>query len=130
MKHGLNTEVHAKAKFKQIFKKLHKNCAFKDPGMTIYERFSFISVSPDLEVCCSCHGEGLVEIKCPATLIGKIPNSENYSIHIEQQNYSMYLKKSSPYYSQIQGQKGVKNIGCCYFFCIYFSRFYQYICKF
>ena len=123
MKHGLNTEVHAKAKFKQIFKKLHKNCTFKDPGITIYERFPFIFVSPDLEVCCSCHGKGLVEIKCPATLIGKIPNSENYSTHIEQQNYSIYLKKSSPYYSQIQGQMGVKNIGCCYFFVFTFQGF-------
>ena len=53
MKHGLNTEVHAKAKFKQIFKKLHKNCTFKDPGMTICEIIPLISVSPDLEVCCS-----------------------------------------------------------------------------
>ena len=82
MKHRLNTEVHANAKFKQIFKKLHKNCTFKDPGMTICERFFFISVSSDLEVCCSSHGERLVEIKCLGTLIGKIPNSENYSTHI------------------------------------------------
>lgn len=73
--------------------------------MTVCERFPFISVSPDLEVCCSCHGERLVEIKWPTTAIGKIPNSEIYSTHIEQQNDSS-------------------------FFCIYFSRFYRYMCKF
>ena len=66
--------------------------------MTICERFPFISVNPDPEVCCSCHGEGLVEVKCQATLIGKIPNYENYSTHKEQQNDSIYLKKLSPYY--------------------------------
>ena len=95
MKHRLNTEVHANAKFKQIFKKLHRNCTFKDPGMTICERFFFISVSSDLEVCCSSHGERLVEIKCLGTLIGKIPNSDNYSTHIEKQNDSIYLKNQA-----------------------------------
>lgn len=62
-------------------------------GTTVCEKFPFISVSPYLEVCCSCHGERLVEIKWPTTVIGKIPNSEIYSTHIEQQNDSSYLKK-------------------------------------
>ena len=37
--------------------------------MAISERFSFISVSPDL--CYSCYDKGLVEIKCLAASIGK-----------------------------------------------------------
>ena len=36
-------------------------------------------------VCYCCHGEWLVEINCPETLIGKMPNPENYLTHIEQQ---------------------------------------------
>ena len=52
MRHGLNDEVHAKAKPKQIFKKLYKICVFKNPGMKIWEGFPFIYVIPDLGNCC------------------------------------------------------------------------------
>ena len=57
-----------------------------------------------MEINCNCHGAGLVEIKCPATLIGKIPSIENYSKHIEKDGDKLQLKSTSPYYSQIQGQ--------------------------
>ena len=50
MKHGLNTEVHAKAKSKQIFKKLCKICVFKNPGMKIWEGFPLIYVILTLEI--------------------------------------------------------------------------------
>ena len=50
--------------------------------MTILQPYSFTSVIPDLEVICFCHGPGLVEIKCPASLIGKRPSVENYH-HLE-----------------------------------------------
>ena len=93
----------------------------KDPGMTIGERFLFISLSSGLDVDCSCHGEGLVKIKCPATFISKIANSENYSAHIEQQNDSIYLKKSSPHYSQMR----VKNFGYGYYFVFTFQGFIE-----
>ena len=78
MKHGLNTEVHAKAKSEHIFKKLHKICVFKNPRMKIWEGFPFIYVIPDLGNYCECHGEDIVKIKCPATFTGKIPIYENY----------------------------------------------------
>ena len=76
MKHGINTEIHVKEKYKQLIKKSHNNVKVKEPGMTILQPCPFISVSPDSEVICSCHGPGLVEIKCPASLIGKVPSTE------------------------------------------------------
>ena len=32
-----------------------------------------------METDCNCHGAGLIETKCTATLISKIPSTENYS---------------------------------------------------
>ncbi|XP_047130217.2 uncharacterized protein LOC124810062 [Hydra vulgaris] len=115
MKHGINNEFHAKAKFKQIFRKSHKNCKFNDPGMTVMKSHPFISVTPDMEIECLCHGSGLVEIKCPASIIGKVPHPENYA-HIEEANGIISLKKNSEYYFQIQGQLGVTQKKYCYFF--------------
>ena len=57
-----------------------------------------------MEINCNCHGADLVEIKCLATLIGKIPSIENYSKHIEKDGDKLKLKSTSPYYSQIQGK--------------------------
>ena len=50
--------------------------------MTVLQPYPFISFSPGLEVFCSCHNSGLVEIKCPASLISKVPAVENYH-HLE-----------------------------------------------
>ena len=58
-----------------------------------------ISPTPDMEINCNCHGADLVEIKCLATLIGKIPSIENYSKHIEKDGDKLKLKSTSPYYS-------------------------------
>ena len=46
-----------------------------------------------------CHGAGSVEIKCPATVIGKIPSIENYNKHIEKDGDKLQLKSTSPHYS-------------------------------
>ena len=82
IKHGINTEIHSKEKSKQLVKKSCKNVKAKEPGMTVLQPYFFKSVSPDLEVICSYHGPGLVEIKCPTSLIGKVPSIENYH-HLE-----------------------------------------------
>ena len=43
MKHGINTEAHAKAKYNTLFKKSNLKSSFKDPGMTVMESHPFIS---------------------------------------------------------------------------------------
>ena len=99
MKHGINTEVHAKAKYKTLFKKSHLKSSFKDPGMTIMESHPFISASPDLEDQCQCHCPRLVEIKSLASIIGQVPSPQNYD-HIEVVDDTLSLKRSNPYFSQ------------------------------
>ncbi|XP_065679565.1 uncharacterized protein LOC124814931 [Hydra vulgaris] len=121
MKHGLNCEVHAKAKFTSLFKKNHSNCTFYDPGMLILKQYPFISCSPDLEVSCTCHGNGLLEIKSPASLIGQIPSTDNYK-HIKMnKNQEIMLRKKSEYYYQVQGQMAITNKIYCYFFVFTFE---------
>ena len=34
MKHGINTEIHAKTKYKSLTKKSHKGMTYSDAGMT------------------------------------------------------------------------------------------------
>ena len=63
MKHGISTEIHAKEKSKQLVKKSQKNVKVKKPRVTILQLYPFISVSPDFDVICFCHGPGLVEMK-------------------------------------------------------------------
>ena len=69
--------------------------------MTVDTKYPYISASPDLEINCLCHGPGLVEIKCPASLIGHVPNVQNYHKHIEEVDGEIVLKQSSDYYYQI-----------------------------
>ena len=95
IKHDINTEIHAKHKYKSLTRRFHKNMTYNNPGMT---------ATPDMEINCNCHDAGLVEIKCPATPMGKIPSIENYSKHIEKDDDKLQLKSTSPYYSQIQAQ--------------------------
>ena len=113
MNHGINTEIHAKHKYKSLTRRFHKNMAYNDPGMAVFEEYPYLSATRDMEINCNCHGAGLVEIKCPATLIGKIPSIENYSKHIEKDGDKLKLKSTSPYYSQIQGQLASTDRLCC-----------------
>ena len=74
MKYGINSEIHAKTKYKSLTKNSHKGITYTDPGMTVFEDYPFLAATPDLEINCACHGPGLVEIKCPASLIAKTAN--------------------------------------------------------
>ena len=82
------------------------------------ESHSFISVSPDLEAQCQCHSLKLVEIKCPASIIGEVSFLQNYD-HIEVVDGTLSLKRSSPYFSQVQRQMGTTNCLTCDFFFVF-----------
>ena len=130
MKHGIATEVHAKKKYKAVMNKLqHKYLTFADPGMTVMSSHSFISASPDMEVECICHGKALVEIKCPATLIGLSPSAENYPYLIKIDG-KVQLKSDSDYYYQIQGQMGVTGRMYTDFFVFTFNGYHLERIKF
>ena len=101
MKHVINTEIHAKEKYKQLVKKSHKNVKIKEPVIAILQLYPFMLVSS--EVFCFCNDPGLVQIKSPASLIGKMPSIENCH-HLELSDGQIKLKRNNEYYFQIQGQ--------------------------
>ena len=101
MKHGINTEIHAKAKYRTLLTKSHLKFSFKDPGMTVMEPRLFISPSPDLEAQCQCQGPRLVKIKYPASIIRQVSSPQNY-YHIEVVDETLSLKRSSPYFNQVR----------------------------
>ena len=73
MKHGLNTEIHTKTKYKAITGKHYKSMIFTDLGMTVFCYCLFLAATSDLQINRECHGSGLVEIQYPTTIIGKTP---------------------------------------------------------
>ena len=56
-----------------------------------FEEYSYLSATPGTEIDCNCHGAGLIEIKWPATLISKIPSTENYSKLIGKVKAKIYM---------------------------------------
>ena len=115
-KHGIAMEVHAKEKVKTLFKKTHKKVRFYEPGMVVYEKHSFISASPDLEVECECCGKSLVEIKCPYSICESTPTSENLSYLVRVNENTTQLKTNTLYYAQVQGQLAVTATSMAWFF--------------
>ena len=86
-----------------------------------FEGCHYLAATPDMEINCNCHGAGLVERKCPATLIGKIRSIENYSQHIEKDGEKLKLKSTSPYYSEIEGKLAVSDRFYCDLFVVLFQ---------
>ena len=71
-----------------------------------------------MEINWNCHGAGLVEIKCPATIIDKIPSIENYSTHIEKDGDNLKLKSTSSITGRFKGNLlhlAVYNVTCLFF---------------
>ena len=101
IKHGINTEMHAKTKYRTLLTKSHLKFSFKDPGMTVMEPRLFISPSPDLEVRCQCYGPRLVKIKYLASIIRQVSSPQNY-YHREVVDETLSLKRSSPYFNQVR----------------------------
>ena len=103
MKHGIATEFHSKVMYKKVMTQEHTNCTVSDYGMYIFDTYPFISASPDL----------LIECKL---LIDKAPNIEYYGSHMEEIDGVKYIRKQSPYFFQMQGQKAVTGRTYCDFF--------------
>ena len=77
LKHGLALEPHAKRKYVYEIKKTrsHKNFTHSDIGLVIDEKYPYLGASPDMEVECDCCGKGLVEIKCPYSILDQVPSA-------------------------------------------------------
>ena len=100
LKYGRNMEPIAKKKYLKYFTKEH-NTSSRECGLFACKDEPFLGASPDLE--CSCCGQGVVEIKCPYSIVNKTPTSDNLpSLKTVEGKISVNRKRK--YFAQIQGQ--------------------------
>ena len=59
--------------FLKWFEKNHRDTTYRECGLFIDDTKQFLGASPDLIVECSCRGKGVVEIKCPYSIVEESP---------------------------------------------------------
>lgn len=111
---GLQNEGNAKQELVKFCKISHENVQLSDSGLHIPTDFPFIAASPDGMITCDCCGSFCVEVKCPFSKKGEMI-SDNIPYLERCQDGQLRLKKSHPYYFQVQTQLGVTKTECCYF---------------
>lgn len=74
-----------------------------------------MGASPDLLVECSCCGQGVVEIKCPYSIVNKTPTPDNLP-YLKAVHGRISLHKKHKYFAQIQGQMALSKRKWCHFF--------------
>ena len=102
------------------FKRKHKNLNLEETGLVLLKDFPYIGASPDGLISCLCCGRGVLEIKCPFSIIDQAPSKENLSYVEEIKDLdgtsNTHLKVNTPYYFQIQGQMAATKTLYCHFF--------------
>ena len=111
--YGNEMEHKARDEYEQDMKCVHDKFNVRLTGLHINEHFPEIGASPDGLVNCTCHGPGLLEIKCPYKYRNGFDKSDT------DKNFPLdkfgKIKKSHSYYCQVQGQMLVCNKNYCDF---------------
>ena len=129
IQYGVHNEKKARDMYEKLASREHDNLVVKDSGLVIDVTFPLFSASPDGVRTCSCHGDGLIEIKCCASHrdmeVSEIPNVDK-NFYLEP--VTLKLRESHRYYTQIQFQMFVCNKEFCDFV-VYTDKgiFYQTI---
>ncbi|XP_028415046.1 uncharacterized protein LOC114538132 [Dendronephthya gigantea] len=105
---GCTHENEAVGQYKQIMEQQHKDFTLKESGFVINIDFPHLGASPDRISCCSCHGAGCVEVKCPyclkkSSLTTAVENGEKFCL-IKNAANGLKLDKKHPYFYQVQLQ--------------------------
>ena len=113
-KYGIEMEPIARKAFTGYFKLYHENVKVTETGLHVNTNFPYLGASPDGLVLCSCHGKGLLEIKCPF----------KYRENLKGWQYDPTfpispdgdIRTSHKYYFQMQHQMLVTNVQFTYFY--------------
>ena len=113
--YGINMEKVARSQFFALFKQNHKKPSIEDCGLFTSKDHPYLGASPDGIVKCKCCRTRLVEIKCSLKYQDISPPevADINSYHLETINGEIKVKKTSPWYYQIQTQMGVCKIDKC-----------------
>ena len=96
-------------------KKKHKQFCLTDTGLILLKEHPYIGASPDGLISCLCCGRGVLEIKCPYSIIDQEPSATNLVYLAESETKLTYLKTKTNYY-QVQGQMAATGTTYCDFF--------------
>jgi hypothetical protein len=114
---GQQNENTARAAYFQMVCENHQKLTIRSSGFSVPPEHPFIGASPDAVVSCACHGSGCVEIKCPYShryqTIEQALADKQFCLEREGGNFA--LKKTHPYYSQVQTQLHVTGSAYCDF---------------
>ena len=119
---GRKNEAKTRNKYRKELKGNHCIASCKESGLIISPVYPFLAASPDGEVYCKCHADGLYEVKCPWSHRGK--NMKEYVaqkdtfLQINEKKdccEPFQLKCSHKYYSQVQHAMFVSQKGYCDF---------------
>ncbi|XP_049923486.1 uncharacterized protein LOC126404346 [Epinephelus moara] len=110
---GREKEETARQCYIKEAKKKHQNIKVSLCGFVIRHDEPHLGTSPDGKVECECCGEGVVEIKCPYKYRKGLQDatvSEDFCL-----DQTFHLKKTRPYYHQVQLHMFVCNVQYCDF---------------
>ena len=113
-RYGKDMEPIARESFTEYISKHHERVLVKETGLHVHPNYSCIGASPDGIVCCSCHGESLLEVKFPFKYRKNLKGWEfdkDFSI-----SASGETEKSHRYYYQMQHQMFVSNKKLTFFY--------------
>ena len=113
--HGKELEPKAREQFILEQSKKHINFNLCESGRVIDAEIPYLGASPDGIVSCSCHGKGVLEIKCPY----KYKDSLNCWEHDNEfpiEKGTLLMKRNHKYYYQVQLQIELCRVDFAYFY--------------
>ena len=108
--YGQQMEEIAIEAFLQLNLSKHENLKCLRMGLRLYEKAPMLGASVDGIIECDCHGQTLLEVKCPYSLRDKSINAEGCKLPYFTDE--LQLKKQHSHYTQVQfgmGVYGIKN---------------------
>ncbi len=104
---GVENEDCARQLYCNVMSNSHDNFVCVNSGFVIDKLLCFVGASPDGCISCSCHGKGVLEIKCPmkhkdAGVLYAAQNDKSFCLTLVDEN--LELKRSHRYFTQTQMQ--------------------------
>jgi len=101
---GCDHEKTAIAAYHHIAETDHDDFKTSQSGLFLSSQFPFLGATPDSLVSCECCGDGCVEVKCPYCATKEDFSEPRKVFCLEKYNDTLRLKRTHPYFYQIQAQ--------------------------
>ncbi len=123
LKWGRENEPVARDLYIKNQKSKHSKFEVKECGLFLDKEYPYLGASPDALVSCFCHGEGLLEIKCPWTYrnytASKFAEQSDTFLLSAKNSKKLHLDKKHSYYYQIQLQMRCTGRKWCDFYVVF-----------